>query len=59
MRRISVLMVLRENDRQSAGRIAVFQHGLKSWVDGWPQSLIDYRWGISDPEQARAAPLNY
>jgi putative ABC transport system substrate-binding protein len=56
MRRIGVLMVLRENDRQSAGRITAFQQGLEKF--GWTVGrnlTIDYRWGISDPERARAA----
>jgi putative tryptophan/tyrosine transport system substrate-binding protein len=56
VRRIGVLMVLRENDRQSRGRITAFQQGLEKlgWTVG-RNLAIDYRWGISDPEQARAA----
>jgi putative tryptophan/tyrosine transport system substrate-binding protein len=56
MRRIGVLMVLAENDPQSQGRIAALQQGLErlGWTVG-RNLTIDYRWGVSDVERARAA----
>jgi putative tryptophan/tyrosine transport system substrate-binding protein len=56
MRRIGVLMVLAENDPQSRGRIAALQQGLErlGWTVG-RNLTIDYRWGVSDVERARAA----
>jgi putative ABC transport system substrate-binding protein len=56
VRRIGVLMVLPESDSQSRRRIIAFQQGLEKL--GWTVArnlAIDYRWGISDPDQARAA----
>jgi hypothetical protein len=55
MRRIGVLMVLAESDPQSRRRIIAFQQGLEKlgWTVG-RNLAIDYRWGVSDPEQARA-----
>ena len=55
MRRIGVLMLYPENDRQSQGRVTAFQQGLETlgWTVG-RNLAIDYRWGISDPERARA-----
>jgi putative tryptophan/tyrosine transport system substrate-binding protein len=51
-----VLMVLAENDPQSRARIAALQQGLEKlgWTVG-RNLAIDYRWGVSDVEQARAA----
>jgi putative ABC transport system substrate-binding protein len=56
VRRIGVLIVLSENDSQSQGRITAFQQGLEKlgWTVG-RNLAIDYRWGVSDPERARAA----
>src|SRR5215831_12632478 len=55
MRRIGVLMVLAESDSQSQRRITAFQEGLEKlgWTVG-RNLAIDYRWGVSDPEGARA-----
>jgi ABC-type uncharacterized transport system substrate-binding protein len=55
MRRICVLMVLPENDPQSHARVAVLQQGLDKlgWTVG-RNLAIDYRWGVSDVERARA-----
>jgi putative ABC transport system substrate-binding protein len=55
MRRIGVLMVLAESDPQSRRRIIAFQQGLEKlgWTVG-RNLAVDYRWGVSDPEQARA-----
>jgi putative ABC transport system substrate-binding protein len=55
VRRIGVLMVLAESDSQSQRRITAFQEGLKKlgWTVG-RNLAIDYRWGVSDPEGARA-----
>jgi putative tryptophan/tyrosine transport system substrate-binding protein len=54
-RRIGVLMVLAENDPQSQTRVAALQQGLEKlgWTVG-RNLAIDYRWGVSDAEQARA-----
>jgi len=55
-RRIGVLIVLAENDPQSHARVSAMQQGLEKL--GWTVGVnlaIDYRWGISDVEQARAA----
>jgi putative ABC transport system substrate-binding protein len=56
MRRIGVLIVLPENNPQSHARLAALQQGLEKlgWTIG-RNLVIDYRWGISDVEQARAA----
>jgi ABC-type uncharacterized transport system substrate-binding protein len=53
--RIGVLMVLAENDPQSHARVAALQQGLEKlgWTVG-RNLAIDYRWGVSDVEQARA-----
>ena len=58
MRRISVLIVLPENDPQSQARVAVLQQGLEKlgWTVG-RNLAIDYRWGVSDVERARATTL--
>jgi putative ABC transport system substrate-binding protein len=58
MRRISVLIVLPENDPQSYARVAVLQQGLEKlgWTVG-RNLAIDYRWGVSDVERARATTL--
>src|SRR5215831_14714923 len=55
VRRIGVVMVLAESDPQSRHRITAFQQGLErlGWTVG-RNIAIDYRWGVSDPEQARA-----
>ena len=55
VRRIGVLMVLAESDSQSQRRITAFQEGLEKlgWTVG-RNLAIDYRWGVSDPEAARA-----
>jgi putative ABC transport system substrate-binding protein len=56
MRRVGVLMVLADNDPQSGGRITAFQQGLEKL--GWTLGrnlAIDYRWGVSSDERARAA----
>jgi putative tryptophan/tyrosine transport system substrate-binding protein len=55
VRRICVLMVLPENDPQSHARVAVLQRALENlgWTVG-RNLAIDYRWGVSDVEQARA-----
>jgi putative ABC transport system substrate-binding protein len=54
-RRICVLMVLPENDPQSHARVVVFQQGLDKlgWTVG-RNLTIDYRWGVSDVDRARA-----
>jgi putative ABC transport system substrate-binding protein len=56
VRRIGVLMVLAENDPQSRARVTAFQEGLGKlgWTVG-RNLAIDYRWGVSSPERARAA----
>src|SRR6516165_7625095 len=55
MRRIGVLMVLAESDPQSRHRVTAFQQELEKlgWTIG-RNLAIDYRWGVSDPERARA-----
>ena len=56
IRRIGVLMVLTENDPQSRARATAFQQGLEKL--GWKVGrnlAIDYQWGVSSPERARAA----
>jgi putative tryptophan/tyrosine transport system substrate-binding protein len=56
VRKVAVLMVSTENDPQSRGRAIAFEHGLEKL--GWEVGRnlqIDYRWGISDDEHARAA----
>ena len=56
VRRIGVLMVLPENDPQSLARVTAFQQGLEKL--GWKVGrnlAIDYQWGVSNPERARAA----
>jgi putative tryptophan/tyrosine transport system substrate-binding protein len=60
VRRIGVLMVLAESDPQSRRRIIALQQGLEKlgWTVG-RNLAIDYRWGVSDPEQARPPPRNY
>jgi putative ABC transport system substrate-binding protein len=56
VRRIGLLMVLAESDPQSAVRVAALKQGLEKlgWTVG-RNLLIDYRWGVSDVEQARTA----
>ena len=56
VRRIGVLVVTPETDRESQARIAAFQDGLErtGWTIGG-NLLIDRRWGISDLERAHAA----
>jgi hypothetical protein len=56
VRRVGVLMVLDENDPQSRGRVTAFQQGLANlgWTVG-RNLAIDYRWGVSSDERARAA----
>jgi ABC-type uncharacterized transport system substrate-binding protein len=56
VRRIGVLMVLNENDPQSQGRVTAFQQGLENlgWTVG-RNLAIDYRWGVSSDERARAS----
>jgi ABC-type uncharacterized transport system substrate-binding protein len=58
VRRIGALMVLAESDSQSQRRIIALQQGLEQlgWTVG-RNLVIDYRWGISNPEQARATTL--
>ena len=55
-RRIGVLMVLAENAPQSQSRVTALQKGLEKlgWTIG-RNLVIDYRWGVSEPEWARAA----
>jgi len=55
MRRIGVLMVLAESDPQSRHRVTAFHQELEKlgWTIG-RNLAIDYRWGVSDPERARA-----
>src|SRR5262249_45401291 len=56
LRRICVLMVLSEEDPQSRARVAALQQGLEKlgWTIG-RNLAIEYRWAVSDVEQARAA----
>jgi putative ABC transport system substrate-binding protein len=56
VRRIGLLMVLAESDPQSAVRVAALKQGLEKlgWTVG-RNLLIDYRWGVSNVEQARTA----
>ncbi len=56
IRRIGVLMVLAENAPQSQSRVTALQNGLEKlgWTIG-RNLVIDYRWGVSEPEWARAA----
>src|SRR5215472_4225351 len=58
LRRICVLMVLSEEDPQSRARVAALQQRLEKlgWTIG-RNLAIDYRWAVSDVEQARAAVL--
>jgi ABC-type uncharacterized transport system substrate-binding protein len=56
MRRIGVLMNTSETDPESEKRAAAFQKGLE--ICGWKAGhnlQFDYRWGMGDTEQTRAA----
>ena len=56
VRRIGVLIVLDENDPHAQGRVTAFQQGLE--ILGWTigrNLAIDYWWGVSSDERARAA----
>jgi putative tryptophan/tyrosine transport system substrate-binding protein len=55
MRRIGVLMGLRENDSEGQTRIAAFREALEKL--GWTEHRelrIEYRWTAGDPDRARA-----
>src|SRR6516165_4505243 len=56
VRRIGVLGVTLENDPQSSRRAIAFERSLEKlgWTVG-RNLQIDYRWGASDNEEARAA----
>jgi putative tryptophan/tyrosine transport system substrate-binding protein len=56
MRRIGVLMFRAADDPQSADSVSAFAQGLQElgWTIG-RNIRIDYRWGASDTERARAA----
>src|SRR5262249_7744553 len=56
VRKVAVLMVSAENDPQSRDRVIAFERGLQKlgWTVG-RNLQIDYRWGVSDDEHARAA----
>ena len=56
LRRVCVLMVLPEEDTQSRARVTALRQGLEKlgWTIG-RNLAIDYRWAVSDVEQARAA----
>src|SRR5262245_6543204 len=56
VRRIGVLIVLDESDLHAQGRVTAFQQGLENlgWTVG-RNLTIDYWWGVSSDERARAA----
>src|SRR4051812_14123812 len=56
MRRIVVIIPLAETDPEAPARAAALREGLHQL--GWAEGLnvrTDYRWGVGDPERARAA----
>jgi len=55
MRRIGVLSVTRETDPETPLRVTAFRQALNKL--GWSEGrnvVIDFRWGVRDPNQARA-----
>ena len=55
MRRIGVLMALKEDDPQEQADVVAFQQALLElgWIDGRNIGL-DYRWATGDPDRVRA-----
>jgi ABC-type uncharacterized transport system substrate-binding protein len=56
MRRIGVMMVNAESDQDGQQRIREFRQAVQQL--GWSEGrnlLVDYRWGIDDPDRARIA----
>jgi len=55
MRRIGVLMALKEDDPQGQADVVAFQQALLElgWIDGRNIGL-DYRWATGDPDRVRA-----
>jgi putative tryptophan/tyrosine transport system substrate-binding protein len=56
MRRIGVMMVNAEGDQDGQQRIREFRQAVQQL--GWSKGrnlLVDYRWGIDDPDRARIA----
>jgi ABC-type uncharacterized transport system substrate-binding protein len=54
MRRIGVLMTLKESDPEARAWVATLKEGLQKL--GWEQDLnvrIDYRWSAGDPDRIR------
>src|SRR5262245_54204007 len=56
MRRLGVLIVYAQADREGQARIAAFLDTLQrlGWSDG-RNLRIDYRWSVSDPAHAKSA----
>jgi ABC-type uncharacterized transport system substrate-binding protein len=56
MRRIGLLMVNAEGDPEGQTRVGAFRERLRElgWTEG-RNVRIDYRWGVGDPERARAS----
>ena len=55
MRRIGVLMALKEDDPQGQADVVAFQQALLElgWIDG-RNIRLDYRWATGDPDRVRA-----
>jgi putative tryptophan/tyrosine transport system substrate-binding protein len=55
MRRIGVLMALKEDDPQGQADVVAFQQALLElgWING-RNIRLDYRWATGDPDRVRA-----
>ena len=55
MRRVGVLMALKEDDPQEQADVVAFQQALLElgWIDG-RNIRLDYRWATGDPDRVRA-----
>ena len=55
MRRIGVLIANTESDPEGQARVAALRQDLQrlGWTEG-RNIRIDYRWGVGDPDRARA-----
>ena len=55
MRRVGVLMALKEDDPQGQADVVAFQQALLElgWIDG-RNIRLDYRWATGDPDRVRA-----